>query len=65
MGSLSIWHWLIVAIVLVVIGVPTFEILRKAGFSGWWTILVFVPYLNLAALWVFAFVKWPVAKTNV
>lgn len=56
MGSLSIWHWLIVFIILVLIFVPA---VRKAGFSGWWVVLSLVPVIGLVLLWVFAFAKWP------
>lgn len=34
--------------------------LRKAGFSGLWSLLLIVPLVNLVALWVFAFMTWPV-----
>jgi hypothetical protein len=30
-----------------------------AGRSRWWTILAFVPLVNLISLWVFAFTRWP------
>lgn len=35
------------------------RIARKAGFSGWWSLLMLVPLVNIAMIWVFAFVKWP------
>lgn len=35
-------------------------IARKAGFSGWWSLLILVPTLNLVLLWFFAFSKWPI-----
>jgi len=35
------------------------RVLRKAGFPGWWTALIFVPPVSFAAIWVFAFIKWP------
>jgi hypothetical protein len=44
---------------LVVLGVPIAQILHRAGHSRWWTILAFVPLLNLIGLWVFAFARWP------
>lgn len=58
MGSLSIWHWLIVVLVIANV-IPMVMILQKAGYSGWWTVAFFVPLLNIAALWVFAFAEWP------
>jgi hypothetical protein len=35
------------------------NILRKAGYSRWLSLLLFVPLLNLALIWIFAFAKWP------
>jgi uncharacterized membrane protein YhaH (DUF805 family) len=39
------------------------RISRKAGFSGWWSLLMFVPLVNIVLIWVFAFIKWP-AETS-
>lgn len=47
---------------LVLIGVPTAIILGKAGYSKLWVLLAFIPMVNLIALWVFAFAKWPVLR---
>lgn len=38
--------------------------LRKAGFSGAWSLLLIVPMVNLVALWIFAFISWPVDDPN-
>ena len=38
------------------------NILRKAGFSRWLSLLLFVPLLNLALIWIFAFARWPAAE---
>ena len=35
-------------------------VVRKAGYSGWWVLLGFVPIVGLVMLWVFAFARWPV-----
>jgi len=59
MESLSIWHWIIVILVLVLYGVPIAKILGRVGHSKWWTIVFFVPLLNIIALWVFAYSRWP------
>ncbi|MCQ4323301.1 hypothetical protein [Stutzerimonas stutzeri] len=53
------WHgWGLLAMVIVFI-VPLWKILTKAGFNGAWSLLTFVPMVNIIALWVFAFSKWP------
>ncbi len=63
MGSLSIWHWLIVlamfSIVPAAVVVPIAKILTKAGYSGWWVICFLIPGLGFVAMWVFAFSRWP------
>ena len=62
MASLSIWHWLVVLIVIGLIGFPVLRILQKAGYSGWMVILWFIPLVNLVALWVFALARWPLER---
>jgi len=59
MGVLSIVHLLIFAIFLAIYFVPIVMILRKAGYSGWWSLILLVPIVNVIMLWVFAFAKWP------
>jgi hypothetical protein len=44
---------------VILVAVPVASILARAGRSRWWTIVAFVPLLNLVGLWVFAFVRWP------
>ena len=59
----SEWHWLMAAIMpllmVILVAVPVANILHRAGRSRWWTVAAFVPLLNLFALWVFAFSRWP------
>jgi hypothetical protein len=65
MGGLSIWHWLVVLVIALLIWafVAIFgRILSRAGYSRWWLLTMFVPVLNLIMLWVFAFANWPVVK---
>ncbi|MBV7457303.1 hypothetical protein KW843_22675 [Acidovorax sp. sif1233] len=63
MGTFSPIHWLIVALtvapLLALLMVPTWRILERAGYSGAWALLMFVPFVGFALLWVLAFVKWP------
>lgn len=62
MGTLSIRHWLIVVFILASYIVPVWRILTKAGYSGAWSFLSFIPLLNVIMLWVFAFSRWPNEK---
>jgi hypothetical protein len=60
MGSFSVWHWLILVIVLAIYIVPAVKIISKAGYSGWWVLVLFIPLVNIIMIWVFAFSRWPV-----
>jgi len=57
------WHWFMPPVVflllLFIVGIPIAQVLHKSGRSRWWVILAFVPLVNLIALWVFAFSRWP------
>ncbi len=59
-GSFSVWHILIFLIGFLVVVVPYVKIIQKAGYSGWWVIVGFIPVVNLIMLWVFALARWPV-----
>jgi uncharacterized membrane protein YhaH (DUF805 family) len=57
--GISIWQILIILIVVIPIIWIYGRILNKAGFSRWWTPLIFIPIVNIIMIWVFAFAKWP------
>ena len=59
MGGLSIWHILIVLIVLAIMIIPAARILRRAGYSPWLGLLYAVPLVSWVLLWVFAYSRWP------
>jgi hypothetical protein len=63
MNTMSVWHWLIVIIYFVLIGVPVARILGRLGLSRWWVVLAFVPILNLIGLWILAFIPWRADST--
>jgi uncharacterized membrane protein YhaH (DUF805 family) len=62
MGGLSIFHWLIVVVVLAIYLIPAAVIVKKAGYSGWWCLILLVPLVNLIMIYVFAFANWPVLR---
>lgn len=62
MGSFSVWHWLIVLILIAVPLWPSWRIMKRAGYSGAWALLLFVPLVNLIGMFVFAFAEWPVLQ---
>lgn len=44
---------------------PMLRIIRRAGRRRWEWAFFIIPGLNLIYLWVFAFVRWPVASMSV
>ena len=62
MGSFSIWHWLILLIIALMVFVPFGKILSRTGHSPLWAILLIIPIVNWVVIWVFAFKKWPIDK---
>ena len=52
-------HMLVLGLVLIV---PFWQVFSKAGYSGWWSLLMIVPLVNLIALYVLAFSSWPSLK---
>ena len=42
--------------------VATVKILNKAGYSGWWVLIMLVPLVNMAMYIRFAFADWPVIQ---
>jgi hypothetical protein len=65
MGSFSIWHWLIVLILVLSWVIPVALILRKAGYSAWWVFLSLIPMINVIGIWLFAMAEWPRTKSKI
>lgn len=47
----------LLAAVLAVI--PAWKIVSKAGYNGAWSLLIFIPLVNIIMMYVFAFSEWP------
>jgi hypothetical protein len=54
-------HLLILAAVIIV---PFWQLFSKAGYSGWFSLLMVLPLINLIALYVLAFSDWPALRTK-
>jgi hypothetical protein len=59
-GGFSIWQLLI----LVILVVPFWQIFKRAGFSPWLSLVMFIPVVNLVALYMLAFASWPALKSG-
>jgi hypothetical protein len=45
-----------------VVMVPCWLIAKKAGYPGWASLLLLIPFANVAAIWIFACSAWPSLK---
>ena len=58
-STVLIIELIVVAAVLILYFIPIVKILHKAGYSGWWSMLMLVPLVNFIMIYVFAFADWP------
>lgn len=58
----SHFPFVVAVVFLILVLVPTVQLLRRTGHHPVWSILVLFPVLNLVALWFFAFKQWPTDK---
>lgn len=68
MESFSFWHFVILLLPFAIIGFffwMMVRILNKAGYSGWWSLLMVIPLVNIVMIWVFAFADWPALRGRV
>lgn len=45
-------HWIIFAAMAAAVLYPIGVILRRLGYSPFWAVLTFVPFVNIVALWL-------------
>ena len=62
MNTLGLPEMTVKLIVLLITILPIWKILNKAGYSGWWCLVTFIPILNIVLLFYFAFTQWPILK---
>ncbi len=56
-----IWFLISVGIVVLTV-IAWWKIASKAGYSGAWALILFVPFVNIIFFLIFAFSKWPVVQ---
>ena len=49
----------VVAGVVLVFLWPCWRIFKKAGYPGWLSLLLLIPFVNIAIIWFLAFASWP------
>jgi hypothetical protein len=62
--TFSFWHGFGMIFFWLVFLVPLWRIISKAGYSGAWALISLIPFVNIIALWIFAFAKWPAERDD-
>ncbi len=62
MLGLGLQEILILFVIAVVLIIPYWKIFSKAGFSGWLSLTLLIPVINLAVPYYLAFATWPIHK---
>lgn len=57
-----VWLSLLALLALGAVAAIAGAVVYKAGFSRWYGLLILIPVVNVIALYVFAFIKWPAAN---
>lgn len=65
MGGYGFGHWLFFIIMVAVLVYPIGRILGRLGLSPFWSVIAFIPFVNLIALWFLAFMDWPMTEREV
>ena len=53
----------IILLAIFVVLIPLWRICSKAGYSGAWSLLIFIPLVPIIMVWIFAFTEWPIERT--
>jgi len=61
-GGFSTGFAIMMIVFTIVMLIPYVLIIRKAGYSGWWVLIMLIPLVNFIMLWVFALARWPVEE---
>jgi hypothetical protein len=60
--GLGFGELLVLLLLFGVVLLPAWRIVRRAGLSGAWALLLFDPLVNLVAVYAIAFTEWPVER---
>ena len=54
-----VWTWVLGTGFQIILLIPLWRLARKLGYPGWYAIVLWVPLVNLVALYVVAFGETP------
>jgi hypothetical protein len=64
MGAMSLWHWLILALVIFAWIFPLWRIIGRTGHHPALALIGFFPLTALILLWWLAYARWPAVESR-
>jgi len=64
MGTFSLWHWIIVLLVLWIWVFPLWRILKRIGRTPALALLAVIPLIGSILLWWIALSDWPKLRSE-
>jgi uncharacterized membrane protein len=62
LGTIALIAAIVNLVILVLVIIAWWKIASKAGYSGAWALILFIPVINFIFFLIFAFSKWPVLQ---
>ena len=63
--GISVWQLIVIVVYAVIVVVPVWKITTKAGHSGWLSLLMIIPVVNVLYLYFLGFSNWPSLRKDV
>lgn len=63
--GISLWQLILLAVLAIIVVIPYWKITEKAGYSGWISLLILFPGVNLIYVYFLGFSNWPSLRKNV
>ena len=64
MFGLTLWHWLLIVIIAILVVIPYRMVWRKAGYPANYGFIMLIPLVNIGMLWYLALANWPSLPTE-
>jgi hypothetical protein len=63
LGGVGIAIAVIISVAFLLVFVVAYiKIITRAGYSGWWVLIILVPIANIVMLLIFAYKEWPIQR---
>ena len=62
MFGIGLPELIVIAVIGTVVILPFWKIFKKAGYSGWLSLIMIIPFVGILGLFYLAFAQWPIQR---